>query len=328
MIIGNVKLYGRVIAAPMAGVTDPCFRRILSGFGAALTVTEMVSAKGLQHGNAATRSLLRVCNTCRGDRPRSPVSAQLFGNDPQIMADAAFIISTEYKDIDIIDINCGCPAPKIAKNGEGSALMKNPALIGEIVKQVVKAGKPVTVKLRKGFHKNDNTAAEAAKHAEAAGASAITIHGRTASQMYSGKADLDVIAEVKRAVKIPVVGNGDIQSPETALHMLEYTGCDAVMVGRGMWGNPWLLRRIHAFLETGERLPEPSAAERIETALKHVHMLITGKGAYIGLRESRTHLHMYTKGLRGSSAARVRLNKAGTIVEVTKILNELAAENE
>jgi tRNA-dihydrouridine synthase B len=305
----------------MAGVTDPCFRRILSGFGVALTVTEMVSAKGLIHGNAATRELLRVCSK------DNPTSAQLFGNDPDIMEQAAYIIVNEFADIDIIDINCGCPAPKIARNGEGSALMRNPALIGDIVKHVIKAGKPVTVKLRKGFHKNDSTAAQAARYAEDAGASAITVHGRTASQMYGGKVDLDIIAEVKQAVKIPVIGNGDIVSPEHALHMMKYTGCDAVMIGRGMWGNPWLIQRVSDYIETGVCLPEPAAKERMETALRHVHMLITGKGLRVGIRECRTHLHMYTKGLKGSSAARVKINKAETVTEITDILTELIKEN-
>ncbi|MCL2703968.1 MAG: tRNA dihydrouridine synthase DusB [Defluviitaleaceae bacterium] len=322
MKIGDISLPGRVIAAPMAGVTDPCFRRILNEHGAALTVTEMVSGKGLIHGNAATRALLRVCGK------QCPASAQLFGREPDVLAEAALIIAEEFTDIDIIDINCGCPAPKIARNGEGSALMRDPALIGEIVRAVVKAGKPVTVKLRKGFGRNDNTAAEAARAAEEAGASAVCVHGRTASQMYGGFADLNAIAAVKQAVEIPVVGNGDIQTPEQALRMMEVTGCDAVMIGRGLWGNPWLVSRADALLEKGETVPEPTPRERIETAVRHVHMLVTGKGARVGIREARSHLHMYTKGLRGASAARVRINRAESVGEIEGILRELALEND
>lgn len=320
MQIGNIQLHGQVIAAPMAGATDACYRRILCEYGAALLVTEMISAKGLLHGNAATRELLRVCDKT------AATSAQLFGNDPAIMERAAFIIADDFPDIDIIDINCGCPAPKIVKNGEGSALMRDPELIGRIVRAVARAQKPVTVKIRKGFGKSDNTAIRAALAAADAGAAAICVHGRTASQMYSGKADWDVVAGVVACVKnIPVVGNGDILSPDDAAARIKSSGCDAVMIGRGMWGNPWLVKQTDHYLKTGQLLPTETPAERVAAALRHTRLLIDRKGPYIGLRESRTHLHMYTKGLPGAAAARVRINEAGSFDEVAGILRALAA---
>ncbi len=290
MKIGSLELKNNVFLAPMAGVTDMPFRVICSEMGCGLVYSEMVSAKGLMYGSKNTEKLLSV------DKRERPIAVQLFGSSPEILGKMAK--SLEDAPIDIIDVNMGCPAPKIVKNGEGSALMKTPALVGEIVRSVVESQKkPVTVKFRKGFDDGSINAVEIAEIAEANGASAVAVHGRTREQYYSGKADWDIIKEVKKSVSIPVIGNGDVFSPQDAENLFDYTGCDAVMIGRGAQGNPWIFRRITKYLETGEILPPPDAGERMEVALRHLKMLVDFKGEYIGVREMRRHLSDYTKGI-------------------------------
>ena len=246
---------------------------------------------------------------------------QLFGSDPEILG--AMAKKIEDYPIDIIDVNMGCPAPKIVKNGEGSCLMKTPELVGKIVRSLVESQKkPVTIKFRKGFDEEHINAVEIAKIAEANGASAVAVHGRTREQYYSGKADWDIIRAVKAAVQIPVIGNGDIFTPQDAKNLLEHTGCDAIMVGRGAQGNPWIFKRILHYLKTGELLPEPTAQERVEKALRHAQMLIAYKGEYVGIREMRKHMAWYMKGLPGAAELRGKLNYAETMAEMEALLNE------
>jgi len=315
-----VELPNPICLAPMAGVTDLPFRLLCREFGAGLVYSEMVSAKGLLYESANTRALLEA------DPQERPSAVQMFGSDPALMAEMARRIE-EYP-FDIIDINMGCPAPKIVKNGEGSALMKNPALIGEIVKAVSSAvKKPVTVKTRKSFHGEGANAVEVAKIAEANGAAAIAIHGRTREQHYSGTADWSVIADVKRSVSIPVIGNGDIFEPQDVKRMMEQTDCDAVMVARGAEGNPWLFRRALAYWEMGELLPEPSAVERVAVGLRHARMLMERKPELVAMCEMRRHLCKYIRGMKGASAVRVGIIAAETYAEMEEILTRLVEED-
>ena len=313
MKIGNLELENNVFLAPMAGVTDLPFRILCKEMGCGLVYSEMVSAKGILYDNKNTTELLEV------DPKERPVAVQLFGSDPEILG--AMAKKIEPYPIDIIDVNMGCPAPKIVKNGEGSCLMKTPELVGRIVKSLVESqSKPVTIKFRKGFDDDHINAVEIAKIAEANGASAVAVHGRTREQYYSGKADWDIIKQVKAAVNIPVIGNGDVFSPEDAKNLLDHTGCDAIMVGRGAQGNPWIFKRILHYLETGELLPEPTAEERVEKALRHSQMLIDYKGEYIGVREMRKHMAWYMKGLPGAAELRGKLNHAETMEQLEELL--------
>ncbi|RHP35027.1 tRNA dihydrouridine synthase DusB [Lachnotalea sp. AF33-28] len=305
-----------VALAPMAGVTDLPFRMLCKEQGCGLLCTEMVSAKAIYYNNRNTWQLMDI------DSGEHPVAVQLFGSDPQIMADMAARVAEE-SDCDIIDVNMGCPVPKVVNNGEGSALMRRPKLVGEILSAMVKAvNKPVTVKIRKGFTEESANAAEIARIAEASGAAAIAVHGRTREQYYSGRADWGVIRQVKEAVSIPVFGNGDIFTAEDAVRMLEETGCDGVMAGRGARGNPWLFREIKALLTEGEVLPRPDRQEVYETMLRHGRMLTELKGEYIGVREMRKHVAWYTAGFPGSAVLRGRVNEAQTFDELKNLLEE------
>lgn len=313
MKIGNLELENNVFLAPMAGVTDLPFRILCKEMGCGLVYSEMVSAKGILYDNKNTTELLEI------DPKERPVAVQLFGSDPEILG--AMAKKIEQYPIDIIDVNMGCPAPKIVKNGEGSCLMKTPELVGKIVKSLVESqSKPVTIKFRKGFDDDHVNAVEIAKIAEANGASAVAVHGRTREQYYSGKADWDIIKQVKDAVNIPVIGNGDVFTPQDAKNLLEHTGCDAIMVGRGAQGNPWIFKRILHYLQTGELLPEPTAEERVEKALRHAQMLIDYKGEYIGVREMRKHMAWYMKGMPGAAELRGKLNYAENRAELESLL--------
>ena len=304
---------GNVFLAPMAGVTDLPFRMICRKCGAALAYTEMVSAKALSYNNVRTGQYLFA-----GDEPR-PRAVQLFGKDAGLLAETA----ARLKDFnfDIIDINMGCPAPKIVKNGEGAALMKTPELIGEIVKKVSgAAGRPVTVKIRKGFDGAHMNAVYAAQTAEYNGAAAVTVHGRLASDFYGGAADLDIVRQVKGAVKIPIIGNGDVCSPESAAAMLDYTGCDAVMVGRAACGNPWIFERINAYLQTGAALPEKNYDEKIAMALRHAQDLAALKGERAAVPIMRKHISWYVKDFKNAARLKALINAAETIEEFKQIL--------
>lgn len=299
----------------MAGVTDLPFRLLCKEQGAGLLCMEMVSAKAILYKNKNTKELLTI------DPRENPVSLQLFGSDPDIVAGIAHQI--EDRPFDILDINMGCPVPKIVNNGEGSALMKNPKLAGEIIKKTVNAvQKPVTVKIRKGFDDDHVNAVEIAKIAEDAGAAAIAVHGRTREQYYAGKADWDIIRQVKEAVSIPVIGNGDLLTPEDVTAMKEQTGCDGFMIARGAQGNPWIFRQILHYFETGEHLEKPSFAEVTQMILRHARMLMDFKGDYIGIREIRKHAAWYTAGYPHSSQLRVKINEVESYEELEELLTE------
>ena len=313
MQIGNVKLPNNIALGPMAGVTDLPFRILCKEQGAGLIYTEMVSAKGIYYNNKNTEDLLRVEETER------PVALQLFGSDPQIMSEMAKKI--EERNFDILDINMGCPVPKIVNNGEGSALMKNPILAGQIVEAMAKAiKKPVTVKIRRGFFKDECSAPEFAKVLEQSGAAAIAVHGRTREQFYSGEADWEVIRKVKEAVKVPVIGNGDIFTPMDAKRMMEETGCDGVMIARGARGNPWIFKQTEEYLRSGILPEKPSFDEVIEMIKRHAVLITEFKGEYLGIREMRKHVAWYTTGYKGSAKLRGQINEVETMEQLVELL--------
>lgn len=316
MRIGNVELDNPYILAPMAGVTDLPFRLLCKEQGAGLLCMEMISAKALQYKNKNTRALLSIHSE------EYPVSLQLFGSDPYIISEQAKRI--EELPFQILDINMGCPVPKVVRNGEGSALMKNPKLVYEIVHETVRAvHKPVTVKLRKGFDDSSINAVEIAKVVEAAGGAAVTVHGRTREQYYSGRADWGIIKQVKDAVSIPVIGNGDVTSGEKAHAMMGETGCDGVMIGRAAQGNPWIFSELLKYSETYIAPPRPSISEICEMMLRHARLQLEFKGDYIGIREMRKHIAWYTKGLNGAAKLRAAINQIESYQELEELLEKL-----
>lgn len=310
--IGNVRIENPFVLAPMAGVTDMPFRTLCKEQGAGLICMEMISAKAISFHNKNTIALMKI------DPCEHPVSMQLFGSEPELMAEVAK--SIEDKDFDILDINMGCPVPKVVNNGEGSALLKNPELIVQIIKSVSSAiQKPVTVKVRIGFENAPVDIVEIARRAEDAGAAAIAVHGRTRQQYYSGTADWDIIRQVREAVSIPVIGNGDVDSPLKAEALLKQTGCDGVMIGRAVRGNPWIFREMNHYFQTGELLSRPSSEEIREMILRHARAQIALKGEFTGIREMRKHVAWYTAGMRHSAG----LRRASNTIESYEALQEL-----
>lgn len=316
MKIGNLTIEKKAALAPMAGAADRAFREICSSYGAAFVVGELTSSKGVSMGDRKSGGLLSISDIER------PAASQLFGDNPLVMAKAAEE-ALKYKP-DFIDINMGCPAPKVSSNGAGSALMKSPILAGEIVKAVVEASTvPVTVKMRTGWDENSLNAPLLAKICEQSGASMITVHGRTKSQMYSPGINYGIIKEVKESVKIPVIGNGDIIDAVTAAEMIEKTGCDGIMVGRGALGKPWVFEEINHFFATGEKLPEKSIEERMNVLRNHISKLIEYKGEYIAMREARKHAAWYVKGIRGAAKFRSEIGKINTFSDLEKLIDKI-----
>ncbi len=319
--IGNVTLENNLILAPMAGVSDLPFRLLCREQGAGLVCMEMVSAKAILYKNRNTEELLTI------DPKEHPVSLQLFGSDPDIISEIAKQI--EERPFDILDLNMGWPVPKVVNNGDGSALMKNPRLAGEIIEKTARAiKKPLTVKIRKGFDDAHVNAVELAHIAQESGAAAVAVHGRTREQYYAGHADWDIIRQVKEAVSIPVIGNGDIRTPEDVAAMAEQTGCDGYMIARGAEGNPWIFRQILHYFETGEHLARPDFSEVTEMLLRHAKMQIDCKGDYTGIREIRKHAAWYTAGYRNSSKLRGRINEVENYEQLEALFREVESYNE
>ena len=314
--IGNITLDNNIILAPMAGVSDLPFRLLCHEQGAGLVCMEMISAKAILYHNKNTDSLLEI------HPEEGPVSLQLFGSDPAIMADIAARI--EDRPFQIMDINMGCPVPKIVGNGEGSALMKDQLLAGQIIEAVVKAiEKPVTVKIRKGFDEEHVNAVEMAHVAQESGAAAVAVHGRTREQFYSGEADWEVIRQVKESVAIPVIGNGDVTDGESARALLQQTGCDGIMIGRACQGNPWIFREVKSFLETGKACDRPNNREILDTILRHADLQLQYKGEYIGIREMRKHVSWYSAGIPNSAKFRATINAMESMEELKKAVSEI-----
>lgn len=315
MNIGNIELSAPLALAPMAGITDLPFRLICRRLGCGMTVSEMVSAKGLLYKNVKTTEMLRI------DDGERPTAIQLFGSVPAELAEAARMV--EASGADMIDFNMGCPVPKIVNNGEGSALMKNPLLVGQIVEAMAKAvKKPVTVKIRKGFNDDMINAPEIAHIVEESGGAAVAVHGRTREQFYTGKADWDIIRQVVERVNIPVIGNGDVCSAEDVIAMEQQTGCEAVMIGRGARGNPWIFSRINEYRRTGVLPPKPDVAEIKRMIKKHAQLQLRYKGEYLGIREMRKHVAWYTTGLKDSAALRNEVNLTESMDELFELLDK------
>mgnify|MGYP000001893978 CR=1 FL=1 len=321
MKIGNIEIENCLALGPMAGVTDLPFRLLCKEMGCNMLYTEMVSAKAILYKNKNTKELLNI------DKNEHPVGVQLFGSDPDIMAQIA--AQVEEGECDFIDINMGCPVPKVVNNGEGSALMKNPVLVGKIVEAMAKAvQKPVTVKIRAGFNDESINAPEIAHVIEESGGAAVAVHGRTREQYYSGKADWDVIRRVKETVKIPVIGNGDILTGQDAIRMFEETGCDAVMIGRGARGNPWIFSQVSRYLKDKTVLAPPATKEICDMILRHAKMLIEAKGEYTGIREMRKHFAWYTAGMKHSAALRGRVNQVEHFEELEQLVDMVPGADE
>ena len=315
--IGNVHIPSNLALGPMAGVTDLPFRLLCKEQGAGFIYTEMVSAKGIYYNNKNTESLLCV------EEAERPVALQLFGEDPYIMSEMAKRI--EHRNFDILDINMGCPVPKVVNNGEGSALLKNPKRVGEIIEAVSKAiQKPVTVKIRKGFSNGEANAPEIAYIAQESGAAAVAVHGRTREQYYSGKADWEIIRKVKEVVCVPVIGNGDIFTPQDAKRMFDETGCDGVMIARGAQGNPWIFNQTIHYLETGELLEKPPIEEVIQMMLRHAREQLLFKGEHIGIREMRKHVAWYTAGYPHSAKLRGDINAVESVAQLEELMYQYA----
>ena len=314
MRIGNVNIDGYVALAPMAGVADRAFRELCMEFGACYCVSEMVSSKGISYNSAKSAQLMEL------SEKEHPCAVQIFGNEPETMAKAAQF-ALNYNP-EIIDINMGCPAPKISGNGSGAALMKDPVLCGEIVKEVVKAVDiPVTVKIRKGFDDENINAVEVATICEKYGASAVTVHGRTRAQYYSGKVDLDIIRDVKNALSIPVIGNGDVTSADDAKRMFEYTKCDLLMVGRGALGNPWVFKNINAYFNLDKQVT-PTFEEKMLVMKKDIEKLAENKGEYVGMKEARAHIPHYFKGFSGAAKLRNDACRVSTLSDLYALIEK------
>lgn len=320
MKIGTIELEGHAALAPMAGVADRAMRELCMEFGAGYCVSEMVSSKGIAYNSKKSAELMEISDTER------PCAVQIFGTEPDTMADAARF-ALRYRP-EVIDINMGCPAPKIAGSGSGAALMRNPALCGRIVQAVSRAVDiPVTVKIRAGFDKDHLNAVEVAKIAEQSGAQAVTVHGRTKEQFYAPPVDYDIIREVKRALSIPVIGNGDIVGAKSAQFVMEYTGCDYLMVGRGALGNPWVFREINEYFDKGIIIDPPTLDEKCDILLRHIKSLVEYKGEYVGMREARKHTAYYLKGFKNAAKLRNLAFSMETLSDLEELIGEIRKSN-